>query len=115
MGKALEAGAGELVQGTLEMLILRTLQRGENHGFGIAQAIHLSSREVLKVEEGSLYPALRRLEAAGLLRAEWGTSDNNRRARFYRLTASGRKRLDGEHERWQRLLEAIARVMEPSS
>jgi transcriptional regulator len=114
MGKAFEAGAGELVQGTLEMLILRTLARGENHGFGIAQAIHLLSKEILKVEEGSLYPALRRLEARGLLRAEWGSSDNNRRARFYRLTAAGRHKLEEEHERWQRLQGAISRVMEPS-
>jgi PadR family transcriptional regulator len=114
MGKAFEAGAGELVQGTLEMLILRTLARGENHGFGIAQAIHLLSKEILKVEEGSLYPALRRLEARGLVRAEWGVSENNRRARFYTLTAAGRRQLEGEHERWQRLLEAISRVMEPS-
>jgi transcriptional regulator len=96
------------------MLILRTLQRGQNHGFGIAQAIHLLSNEILRVEEGSLYPALRRLEARGLVRAEWGVSDNNRRARFYALTAAGRRQLEDEHERWQRLLAAIARVMEPS-
>jgi transcriptional regulator len=114
MGKAFEQGAGELVQGTLEMLILRTLQRGANHGFGIAQAIHLLSKEILKVEEGSLYPALRRLEARGMVRAEWGVSDNNRRARFYTLTAAGKRQLEDEHERWQRLLLAITRVMEPS-
>lgn len=114
MGRASETGAGELIQGTLEMLILRTLARGENHGFGIAQAIHLLSKEVLKVEEGSLYPALRRLETRGLVRAEWGASDNNRRARFYRLTAAGRQKLERAHERWQRLLGAITRVMEPS-
>jgi len=114
MGKAFEAGAGELVQGSLEMLILRTLARGENHGFGIAKAIHLVSREVLKVEEGSLYPALRRLEARGLVTAEWGASDHNRRARFYRLTAAGRRQLEQEHARWQRLMDAITRVMEPS-
>jgi transcriptional regulator len=114
MGKAFEAGAGELVQGTLEMLILRTLARGENHGFGIAQAIHLLSGEVLKVEEGSLYPALRRLEARGLLSASWGASENNRRARFYRLTAAGRRQLEDQRERWSRLLGAITRVMDPS-
>lgn len=112
MGKAFEAGAGELVQGTLEMLILRTLARGKNHGFGIAQAIHLLSQEILKVEEGSLYPALRRLEARGLVRAEWGISDNKRRARFYRLTAQGRRQLEEEQGRWQRLMGAIARVIE---
>ena len=112
MGKTFEAGAGELVPGTLDMLILRTLARGPNHGFGIAQDIHVLSREVLKVEEGSLYPALRRLEARGLVAAEWGASENNRRARFYRLTAAGRRQLEDEHERWQRLSAAIRRVME---
>lgn len=114
MGKALAAGSGELVQGTLEMLILRILSRGENHGFGIAQAIHALSREILKVEEGSLYPALRRLETRGLVKADWGLSDKNRRARFYRITPAGRRELEEEHERWQRLLAAITRVMEAS-
>lgn len=104
--------SGELVQGTLDMLILRTLARGTNHGFGIAETIHLLSAEVLRVEEGSLYPALHRLELSGLLSAEWGQSDNNRRARFYRLTAKGRRRLEDEREGWQRLAAAIARVMD---
>jgi transcriptional regulator len=104
--------SGELVQGTLDMLILRTLARGQNHGFGIAQTIHLLSGEVLRVEEGSLYPALHRLELAGLLGAEWGLSENNRRARFYQLTAKGRRRLEDERESWQRVAAAIARVMD---
>jgi transcriptional regulator len=102
---------GELVQGTLDMLILRVVARGENHGFGIAQAIHLLSGEVLRVEEGSLYPALHRLELRGMLDAEWGVSENNRRARFYGLTAKGRRRLEQESESWARLSSAIARVM----
>jgi transcriptional regulator len=102
---------GELVQGTLDMLILRTLARGESHGWGIAQHIHQVSEEVLRVEEGSLYPALHRLELAGLVSAEWGLSENNRRARIYKLTARGRKRLESERERWSALVTAIERVM----
>jgi PadR family transcriptional regulator PadR len=104
--------AGELVQGTLDMLILRTLSRGENHGWGIAQHIHRVSDEVLRVEEGSLYPALHRLEVAGDVSAEWGVSENNRRARIYRLTARGRRRLEAERDRWGSLVAAIARVLE---
>jgi transcriptional regulator len=103
---------GELVQGTLDMLILRTLARGPSHGWGIAQHIKSVSQEVLRVEEGSLYPALHRLELAGELAAEWGVSDNNRRARIYRLTSRGRRRLESELERWEGLVAAIARVME---
>jgi PadR family transcriptional regulator PadR len=114
-GRAGERGerlAGELVQGTLDMLVLRTLDRGENHGWGIAQHIERTSEEVLRVEEGSLYPALRRLEVAGEVSAQWGLSENNRRARFYRLTARGRRRLFAEQRRWSALAAAIARVME---
>jgi len=107
-----ERRAGELVQGTLDMLILRTLARGPSHGWGIAQHIHQVSGEVLRVEEGSLYPALHRLEVAGLVSAEWGLSENNRRARVYTLTARGRRRLDAEREHWSALVAAIARVME---
>ncbi len=110
MGKT--GQTGELVQGTLEMLILRTLARGENHGWGISQAIHALSGEVLRVEEGSLYPALHRLELRGLVKAEWGLSENNRRARHYRLTAKGRKELEEERTSWSRLSEAITRVLE---
>lgn len=111
-GPASERPGGELVQGTLDMLILRTLQRGENHGWGIAQHIQRTSEEVLRVEEGSLYPALRRLEVAGDVAAHWGVSGNNRRARFYRITARGRRRLDAEQRRWGALAAAIARVLE---
>jgi len=107
-----EKPSGELVQGTLDMLLLRTLARGESHGWGIAQHIRQLSEEVLRVEEGSLYPALHRLELAGLVSAEWGLSENNRRARIYKLTARGRKRLEAERERWSALVSAIARVME---
>jgi transcriptional regulator len=104
--------AGELLQGTLDMMILRTLDRGPNHGWGIAQHIQRVSEEVLRVEEGSLYPALHRLEVAGEVAAEWGLSENNRRARIYRLTARGRRRLAAERERWGSLVAAIARVLE---
>jgi PadR family transcriptional regulator PadR len=103
---------GELVQGTLDMMILKTLARGPMHGYGIAQSIQRTSDEVLRVEEGSLYPALHRLELDGILAAEWGLSENNRRAKYYRLTAEGRKRLATETSKWKRLAEAISRVME---
>lgn len=103
---------GELLQGTLEMMVLKTLSLEPMHGWGIAQRIRQVSGEVLRVEEGSLYPALRRLELDGLVDAEWGASDNNRRARFYALTKAGRRRLADEHDRWQALAAAIARVME---
>lgn len=104
--------SGELVQGTLDMLILRTLARGPSHGWGVAQHIRAVSDEVLRVEEGSLYPALHRLELAGEVAAEWGLSENNRRARIYRLTPRGRRRLEAERERWEGLVAAIARVLE---
>jgi PadR family transcriptional regulator, regulatory protein PadR len=104
--------AGELVQGTLDMMILKTLSRGSLHGYAIALAIRDRSLEVLKVEEGSLYPALHRLELAGLLQSEWKLSEANRRAKFYRLTPLGRKGLALEASRWVRLAAAIARVME---
>ncbi len=103
---------GELVQGTLDMLILKTLTRGPQHGYGIAQSIRQASEEVLRVEEGSLYPALHRLELDGWIDAEWGISANNRRAKFYRLTARGRKELVKEADNWGRLARAIAQVME---
>ncbi|HYP07362.1 MAG TPA: PadR family transcriptional regulator [Bryobacteraceae bacterium] len=108
-------GPGELVQGTLDMLILKTLSLGALHGWGIAQRIKLASDEVLRVEEGSLYPALRRLELDDLITAEWGVSENNRRARYYKLTPQGRKRLAKERTRWAELADAIARVMEVTS
>jgi PadR family transcriptional regulator PadR len=106
------ASKNELLPGTLEMLILRTLTRGAMHGYGIAQHIQGISDDVLQVEEGSLYPALQRLLVKGWVRAEWGTSDNNRRARYYTLTASGRKQLGIEAENFERMIKAIARVMQ---
>jgi PadR family transcriptional regulator, regulatory protein PadR len=111
MGKE-EKPSGELVQGTLDMLILKTLSRGAMHGYGIAQFIQQVSDEVLRVEEGSLYPALHRLELDGMIDSEWGLSDNNRRAKYYRLTALGRKQLAKEATNWSRLADAIARVMQ---
>jgi PadR family transcriptional regulator, regulatory protein PadR len=105
---------GDLIQGTLEMLILRALQRGSTHGYGVAEWIHQTSQQVLKVEEGALYPALHRLELRGLLSANWGMSDNNRRAKFYQLTAEGKKRLSAESQRWARLSAAVAFVMQAS-
>jgi len=100
-----------LLQGTLDLLILRTLLFGPNHGQGIAHAIRRQSEEVLLVDHGSLYPALQRLEDKGWLRAEWGTSENNRKARFYTLTRSGRSHLADETSRWQRLAAAIGSVL----
>jgi transcriptional regulator len=105
---------GDLIQGTLEMLILRALQRGSMHGYGVAEWIHQTSQQVLKVEEGALYPALHRLELRGMLSAHWGMSDNNRRARFYQLTVEGKKRLSAESQRWARLSAAVAFVMQAS-
>ena len=103
---------GDLVQGTLDMLILQTLMRGAMHGYAIAEFIQQSSDDILRVEEGALYPALHRLELRGLLAAEWGVSDNRRRAKYYRLTASGRKYLVQEASHWTRLSGAISRVMQ---
>jgi PadR family transcriptional regulator, regulatory protein PadR len=105
---------GDLIQGTLEMLVLKAIQRGPLHGYGVAEWIEQTSQQVLKVEEGALYPALHRLELRGLLKAEWGASENNRRAKFYRLTAEGRKRLEAESQRWARLTAAVAFVMQAS-
>lgn len=101
----------ELLQGTLDMLVLRVLNSGRMHGWGIAQRIHLVSREMLKVEEGSLYPALYRMEEKGWIRSEWGQSENNRRAKYYELTRSGRKQLEAEKQSWDRMCVAIAEVM----
>lgn len=111
MGKEKQTG-GELVQGTLDMLILKTLTRGPMHGYGMASLIQQVSDEVLRVEEGSLYPALHRLELDGIIDSEWGLSSNNRRAKYYKLTALGRKQLAKEASNWSRLAQAIARVME---
>src|SRR6187431_3688476 len=105
----------ELLQGTLDMLILRTLQWGPQHGHGIGQAIRSRSEELLKVETGSLYPALHRLVKRGWLKAEWGVSDANQKARFYRLTAAGKAQLTIERDRWSQLVDAIGRVMNPAA
>ncbi len=104
-----------LLQGTLDLLILRTLVFGPQHGQGIARAIQQNSADVLLVDHGSLYPALQRLEARGWVRAEWGMSANNRKARFYQLTASGRRQLVRETGRWRRLAEAVARILGPEA
>ena len=101
-----------LLQGTLDMLILKTLGRGAMHGYAIAQFIEQSSRDVLRVEEGALYPALHRLELRGWLRAEWGTSENNRRAKYYKLTPAGRRHLESEAAYWSRVAAAVTRVMQ---
>jgi PadR family transcriptional regulator PadR len=103
----------ELLQGTLDLLILRTLQPGPAHGHAIAKAIERTSEDVLQVEQGSLYPALHRLIKRGWILAEEGTSENNRRAKFYRLTPKGRKQLTVEAGKWDRLAAAIARVLNP--
>jgi PadR family transcriptional regulator, regulatory protein PadR len=108
MGKA---GSGELVQGTLPLLILRTLATGPNHGFAIARRIHQVSHDVLKVEEGSLYPALHRLEVQGWIDSEWRATENNRNAKYYRLTRAGRKQLEREAARWNAIADAIATVL----
>jgi PadR family transcriptional regulator PadR len=101
----------ELLQGTLDLLILRTLIFGPEHGQGIARAIEQTSEDELLVEHGALYPALQRLESRGWISAEWGTSKNNRKARFYRLTKSGRKQLAKEAAKWNRLAAAIGRIL----
>ena len=100
----------ELLQGTLDMLVLGTLSRGPRHGYGISQAIRAQSAEVLQVETGSLYPALHRLEKQGWVRSEWKQSENKQRAKFYSLTAAGRKHLASEQSRWNQVSAAIARL-----
>lgn len=105
-------GKVDLLQGTLDMLILKTVARGAMHGYAIAESIQQTSHDVLRVEEGALYPALHRLELRGLLRSEWGLSENNRRAKYYVLTPAGQKTLSQEAENWARLSGAIALVME---
>ena len=104
----------ELLQGTLDMLILRTLQWGPRHGHGIGQAIRTQSEDVLKVETGSLYPALHRLEKRKWLKAEWAISEANQRAKYYRLTAAGKAQLLRERDRWAQLVRAIGLVMNPT-
>lgn len=106
-----QSKSGDLVQGTLDMLVLKTLTRGAMHGYAIAEFIQATSNDALRVEEGALYPALHRLELRGLLASEWGVSENNRRAKYYRMTAAGRKQLASEAERWNRMTTAISIVM----
>lgn len=115
MAKSSDDQRLELLQGTLDMLILRTLQWGPQHGHGIGQAIRIQSDDLLKVETGSLYPALHRLVKRGWLKADWGVSQSNQRAKFYRLTPEGRKQLLREESRWQQLVHAIGRVMKPAA
>ncbi len=104
----------ELVQGTLDMLILRTLKWGPQHGHGVGCAIRASSADALHIDHGSLYPALHRLEKQGWIAAEWKLSENRQRAKYYRLTPAGRKQLTSEASRWNRIVEVIARVMKPA-
>ena len=102
----------EILQGTLDMLILRTLLFGPLHGHAIAHDIEQTTDDVLKIDHGSLYPALHRLQRRGWIASKWGTSENNRKAKFYRLTAAGRKQLVAEASRWKRVVEAVGRVMQ---
>jgi PadR family transcriptional regulator PadR len=102
----------DILQGTLVLMVLRTLAQEPMHGYGITLHIQTVSENLLRVEEGSLYPALHRMEQEGWIRAEWGTSENNRRARYYRLTAAGRKQLVKEEKNWQRLTYAVGRVLQ---
>ena len=103
----------DLLQGTLDMMVLRTLLMGPLHGYGIAKAIRASSGESLEIEFGSLYPALKRLELQGWIASKWETSETKRQAKFYRLTAAGRKRLASEHSKWAEFVNAVTRVMGP--
>jgi transcriptional regulator len=104
----------DLLQGTLDMLILKTLALGPMHGWGISQRIQQVSEDVLVINQGSLYPALYRLEQQGLITSEWGSSDNNRQAKFYELTRSGKKQLSEETENWTRLSAAVDRILQTS-
>jgi PadR family transcriptional regulator PadR len=102
----------DLLQGTLDVLVLKTLAAGPMHGWGIAQRIQQVSEEVLRVNQGSLYPALHRLESEGWIAAEWGTSENNRKAKYYRLTRAGQRQLETETENWRRLAAAVGRILQ---
>jgi transcriptional regulator len=102
----------DLMQGTLELLVLKTLANHSMHGYGIARRIHEAVDDLLKIEDGSLYPALYRMEERGWISSEWGVSENNRRAKFYQLTRAGRKQLAGERANWERVSQAVARILQ---
>jgi transcriptional regulator len=104
----------DLLQGTLDMMVLRTLLTGPLHGYGIAKAIRATSNDALDIEFGSLYPSLKRIEAKGWIASSWETSETNRRAKYYRLTAAGRKQLAQQHSKWADFVSAVARVMGPA-
>jgi PadR family transcriptional regulator PadR len=104
----------DLMQGTLELLILKTLSRDAMHGYGIAQRIHEAADDLLKIEDGSLYPALYRMEERGWITSEWDVSENNRRAKFYKLSKAGRKQLEAESANWERVSQAISRILQTS-
>ena len=112
MGNTRDETGGALLPGTLDMLLLKTLSRGSMHGYAIAQFIQQASSDVLRVEEGALYPALHRLELRGWLRATWATTEHNRRAKFYRLSALGRRELEREAAYWNRVAGAVTRLMQ---
>jgi len=112
MGAPMLKPKNDLLQGTLALLVLKTLARGPLHGYGITLHIQMVSKDILRVEEGSLYPALHRMEQDGWVSAEWGISENNRRARYYRLSAKGRKQLAEEEKNWERLTQAVAHVLQ---
>ena len=105
------ASKSDLLQGTLDLLVLKTLASGPMHGWGVSQRILVLSQDVLQVNQGSLYPALHRLEQQGLITAHWGASENNRQAKFYELTRAGRKQLDEETRNWERMAGAVARIL----
>jgi PadR family transcriptional regulator PadR len=110
-----EGSRGDLLQGTLDLLVLKTLVLGPAHGHTISHAIERGSDDVLQVEHGSLYPALHRLEGRGLIASFWGTSENNRKARYYRLTAAGKQQLAHETSRWDQLVRAVGRILRPTT
>jgi PadR family transcriptional regulator PadR len=115
MGRPQKPAASETGVRTLDLLIMSRLARGKMHGFGIAEHLHAISDDVLRIEEGSLYPALHRLEAEGLITSEWGISENNRRARYYELTPKGRKRVQVDISNWRRFVDVMNRVIDPAT
>ena len=115
MPRRASAAQGDMLQGTLDLLVLRSLVLGPAHGHTIAHGIEHGSEHVLQVEHGSLYPALYRLEDRGLIKSFWGTSENNRRAKYYRLTPAGRRQLAAETTRWEQLVRAVGRILAPAT